>query len=323
MVVLYGLDAEVRERIAALREHDRFFWLDASLSDTDLPALAEALAISERAIQALRASDGASASRTVHADVESVAFALRCHVESEMPDGTAARRLRSLEVRVLITGGYLLTVHEERISLPAVLGAGVLDERGKGYLVYSALDAMLASSFDALGEVERSLDALAEALTSGGGGREPRTTLRDSGVRLAAMRRWATAQQGVLNRLGVEIRALRGFGTSDEPYFDRLDAQNDRLLASIDAAANATGTLLDLQLNERAYVVSVVATIFVPLTFVTGFFGMNFGWMIDRVDSQGAFWLLAIVIPIVTGLLAWRLVVQRFLVGDYRTRRPR
>jgi Mg2+ and Co2+ transporter CorA len=45
--------------------------------------------------------------------------------------------------------------------------------------------------------------------------------------------------------------------------------------------------LLDLQLNERAYVVSVVATIFVP--FITGFFGMNFGWMVDRVDSQVAF----------------------------------
>jgi magnesium transporter len=36
------------------------------------------------------------------------------------------------------------------------------------------------------------------------------------------------------------------------------------------------GVLLDLQLNERAYVVSLVATIFVPLTFITGFFGMNF-----------------------------------------------
>jgi Mg2+ and Co2+ transporter CorA len=31
------------------------------------------------------------------------------------------------------------------------------------------------------------------------------------------------------------------------------------------------GMLIDLQLNERAYVVSVVATIFVPLTFITGF----------------------------------------------------
>ena len=58
--------------------------------------------------------------------------------------------------------------------------------------------------------------------------------------------------------------------------------------------ATRMGMLLDLQLNERAYVVSVVATIFVPLTFVTGFFGMNFGWMIDHIDSPLAFWVLGI-----------------------------
>jgi Mg2+ and Co2+ transporter CorA len=78
----------------------------------------------------------------------------------------------------------------------------------------------------------------------------------------------------------------------DEPYFDRLDRQLNHLLASVDAAATAMGTLLDLQLNERPYVVGAVATIFVPLTFITGFFGVNFGWMGDQIGTQIAFWLL-------------------------------
>ena len=55
--------------------------------------------------------------------------------------------------------------------------------------------------------------------------------------------------------------ALRRFETSEELYFDRLHRQLDVLLGSIDAAANAMGMLIDLQLNERAYVVSVAATI--------------------------------------------------------------
>jgi magnesium transporter len=74
--------------------------------------------------------------------------------------------------------------------------------------------------------------------------------------------------------------------------------------------------LLDLQLNERAYVVSFVATIFVPLTFVTGFFGMNFCWLIDQIDSPIAFWLLGFVAPIAAGALSWRLWVRGFLWGD-------
>jgi magnesium transporter len=76
------------------------------------------------------------------------------------------------------------------------------------------------------------------------------------------------------------------------------------------------GMLIDLQLNERAYVVSVVATIFVPLTFITGFFGMNFGWMVDQIDSPIAFLLLAFLLPLATALVFWRLGVRRFLVGD-------
>ena len=110
--------------------------------------------------------------------------------------------------------------------------------------------------------------------------------------------------------------ALRGFDTDEENNFDRLGGQINRLVVSIDAAASSLGTLLDLQLNERAYVVSVVATIFVPLTFITSFFGMNFGWMVDQIDSTIAFWLLAFVMPIADGVLTWRLVVRRFLTGE-------
>ena len=45
---------------------------------------------------------------------------------------------------------------------------------------------------------------------------------------------------------------------------------------------------------------SFVATIFVPLTFVTGFFGMSFCWLIDQIDSPIAF-LLSFVAPIAAG----------------------
>ena len=155
---------------------------------------------------------------------------------------------------------------------------------------------MLVTTSEALVEVERRLDALGLAWTEGSGGRVPsRKTLRAAGSRLATMRRWVSAEEAVFARIGVEIRALRGFETQEEPYFDRLYEQVNRLLASVDAAANGLAMLLDLQLNQRAYVVSVVATIFVPLTLLTGFFGMNFGWMVDQIASSDC--LLAARVP--------------------------
>ena len=314
--ILYGLDVDERERVAALRDEGRFFWLDVSLSETSRDVVTEALAIPDRALRALSTSREAYASRTVHADGESVLFSVPCHVESEASADEGVYRLRPIEVQVLVTADYLLTLHGPRVSLPAILAPDLPADRSRRYVVYSVLDAALASSFDTLGEVELRLDSVAATWSDKSGVRVSRTTLREAGTRLAWMRRRVGVEQAAFERAGVEIGALRGFETDDEPYFDRLNEQLNRLVVSIDAAANYLGMLLDLQLNERAYVLSVLATIFIPLTFITGFFGMNFGWMVDRIDSPIAFWLLAFIVPILTGVLAYFLVVRRFITGE-------
>ena len=142
----------------------------------------------------------------------------------------------------------------------------------------------------------------------------PEAMLRDAGARLATMRRWVTPSKPSSSGSEWRSRALPGFDRADEPYFNRLGEQVNHLLASIDAAANAMGMLLDLQLNERAYAVSVLATIFVPLTFITGFFGMNFGgWSIRSTArspsgcsassclSRRAYWAWLLVVRQLTG----------------------
>jgi hypothetical protein len=79
------------------------------------------------------------------------------------------------------------TTISARIWLDVSLSETTLDE-----LRYSVVDAMLASTFEALEEVELRLDALASTSTDEDGAQVRKTTLRAVGARLAAMRRCAS-----------------------------------------------------------------------------------------------------------------------------------
>jgi magnesium transporter len=309
--IVEGLDGAQRDRIKVLRKAGRFFWVDVSLSATSPGDLSESLGIPGHAIQRLLSfGDAHPSARNFLADGQRVVFALGCYVGADQPRDGAAYRLRAVEVGVLVSGDYLLTVHQERLSLPALLEPYMPEGRSEQYAVYAVLDAIVASAFDALNELEETLDGLALMSADLRAGRTRMATLRATSSRLSGMRRQAAPQRGLFERIGVEITRIEGLEADDERYFERIGDQLQRLVDGIDAAADAMARLIDLRLNETSYWLTVVATVFLPLTFITGFFGMNFGWMVEQVDTGLAFWLLGVGSLVVGVALIWRLVVR-------------
>ncbi len=307
--IVQGLGRAERDRIAALRSSGQFFWLDISLSETRLADLGEVLDLPERALQALNVRPAHPGSQKLYADGDCVVFRYGCYIEAADVAGGSAYRTRSLAVQVLVSSDYMLTVHAERVSLPRALDPHLAAGRTRQYVVYAVLEAMVDSAFDALDEVEAELDALAMMSADLRGGRVRMATLRAITARLTRMRRGFGPNRAHSQRIGLEIEGLHGLETDDERYLDRLAEQVDRLANAIESASETMATLVDLRLNETSYWLTVVATIFLPLTFITGFFGMNFGWMTDLIDTQLAFLLLG-----VGGCGAAVLVVWRFLV---------
>lgn len=310
--IVEGLGGSERERIASLREQGRFFWIDLSLDAVSDEELGEALDIPPHARRPLLEFErGGPPSRRFHADGQHVVFPFHCYLESAREEGEDTPRLAAIEVNVMVHGDYLLTVHRENISLPGLLPGYSADGRSEQYIVYAVLDAMVATAFDALNETELALEGMQILAGDAGNARVRMGTLRAISLRLTTMRRQLGPQRGIFERIGEEIGQVDGLESDSERYFERIYGQLNRMVDGIDAAADSMAKLMDLRLNETMYWLTVVATIFLPLTFLTGFFGMNFPWLIESIDSPLAFFVLGVGGSALATGLTWLAVRRR------------
>jgi magnesium transporter len=91
---------------------------------------------------------------------------------------------------------------------------------------------------------------------------------------------------------------------------DEVVAQREQLAAELEANLSLISVRqneITAQQNQVVKQLTLVATVFLPLTFVTGFFGQNFGWLVRNIDSATMFVVLGIgglLLPSIA-LFAW------------------
>ena len=182
---------------------------------------------------------------------------------------------------------------------------------------------MVATAFDALSDTELALEGLQTQTTEASATPRVRMgTLRAISLRLTTMRRQLGPQRGIFERIGEEIGQVENLSADNERYFERVYEQLNRVVDGIDAAADSMAQLMDLRMNETMYWLTVVATIFLPLTFLTGFFGMNFGWMVGQIDTEAAFLMLGVGGSALATVLVYIAVRRRGTPGRSPTRTP-
>ena len=73
---------------------------------------------------------------------------------------------------------------------------------------------------------------------------------------------------------------------------EEVAAQRDLLGTVLEAnlaVISVEQTKVGVQQNATIEQLTILATIFLPLTFVTGFFGQNFAWLIAHMNGLAAF----------------------------------
>ncbi len=279
------LDALDRPLISELRARDAFFWLDLETpAPADVDALGEVFGFDPFAIEDTKEFGQRPKLDTYPGHVLLVFF------------GTDGEDV--VEVHVYVSHDAIVTVHRGHCAplRRARERLGWTAAPSEEEAVYRVLDALTDSFLPTLDAIEDEVEALEEAIldATAPGQREDVLRLRR---RLSGLRRVAAPQRDVLVSGVAVMEALPGLSADDRHMWLRDIQDHLRSIADrIDVLREALDQALDFyvagtnhHLNQVIKQLTVVATIFLPLTFVTGFFGQNFGWLVDHISSLTAF----------------------------------
>ena len=218
-------------------------------------------------------------------------------------------------VHVYVSGDWVVTLRDHACAALDELreelrrGPQPAEESVVG-MVLSAL----AESFDQLvdpfdQQVERLESQVTDVEEGGVSPGEPRREILRGRSRLLRSLRIVRRQRDYVDRAVDELDDLPGLQPSQHHELRDVVGQMIRVADGVDDALDRLAAALDLlnssvsnRMNAIMERLTVVATIFLPLTVVTGFFGQNFGWMVDRIDTFAAFLAFGIVLFGASGL---------------------
>ena len=295
-----------RESVQALLDGDSFFWLDLDSPDAaDFEILRDVFKFHPLSIE-----DSERFHQRAKLDpYDGYVFLV---VYGASPDSD-----RLVEVHCFYSERYLVTVHRDEAPAFAELRhryESVARVEQPGRLLYRIVDGLVDSFFPILAELDDRIDEL-----------EDRTFLNASDAELqelfelkrllVGMRKTITPQRDLFASLAPRITELPAMTDEDERYFrdvydhmirisDLIDTYRDLLSSSMDVYLSTVSNRLNVVMKQLA----AIATIFLPLTFLTGFFGQNFGWLVGRIGS----WPEFVGIGIGTEVVAVALVVGLF-----------
>src|SRR5262249_48299040 len=110
-------------------------------------------------------------------------------------------------------------------------------------------------------------------------------------------------------------------------YADQVEDLEEQLLERrrwMSEIMHDCATAIAQRQGEQINRLTLVSLIFLPITAVTGFFGMNFNWMIEALGSAGAFFALGVVLPALMVLITVAWLSHRGMIRFVRrpVRRP-
>jgi magnesium transporter len=265
------------------------FWLDLTQpSDEEIDHLGELLGFHPIAVEDTR-EFGQRPKVDVYEDHVLLVF----YTARLDDDGSVT----AIEIHVYIAAGYLVTVRRDECMVIDELRDRI--EEIYEHPVYEILDTLTDAFYPVIERLEDRIDAL-EAEVLERPRREQLTAVyrlrqevREIG-RLASIQRdqFQAASDDLMRLISLADAGayLRDIGDHLAQVAGELNRQSEDLAALTSTYFNANAD----RLNAVATRLTILGTLFVLWTLVTGFFGQNFGWLVGHIESLSDFLALGV-----------------------------
>jgi magnesium transporter len=208
------------------------------------------------------------------------------------------RRLAYQEHHLYFSKNKIVSVHHgpapELASLMRRLREDPeISQRDPSYLEYLVVNALTEGMFSVLEELDNEIDKLEDQIV----GRPSSRTLSELyrlKHQVIELRRILGAQREVFQHLVTHAVQFHSEETSvyyRDVYdhvvreYETVDSLRDLLTGAMDVYLSTVSNRLNVTIQR----LTVVASLFLPLTFLSGFFGMNFGFLVQHITAPIAF----------------------------------
>lgn len=222
------------------------------------------------------------------------------------------------ELDVFIGGNYIVTHHDRPITaMQRLWTACERDDRhlqqGVDHLLYRLTDEVVAQYMPVVEQLDDEIDKIEDEIFDTPGPKilERIFTLKRS---VLQMRRSLGPQREVLNRLARDDYAVidartRVYFRDVYDHLVRLYDLTESLRDLISGALDTYLSVVNNRMNDIMKTLTVITTLFMPISFVVGFFGMNYFYPIAQTDqwtNLPSFVItLLVIIALPAGMFAW------------------